>query len=145
MTLGGFHPGIMGGGAAPSGELYPDPTIQNIADYVFSEEAGEAVTGALSFNDLLGDGQCAITGGTSTALNAALANSTPYSVTITVANYSSGNVLIRLKTGTYVNMEVDGDGPFTKTVTTGDGTVNVIAGLGESETIFDITHISITA
>lgn len=111
-----------------AGNVHPDPTFADAASWDYTGGAscdGTALVYSASGSATLNDSS-----GKLTALNAALTDSTNYTVSIQVTGWVSGTVTLRLKTGGSSNMSVTGDGTFARTVASGVSTSHPINATG---------------
>lgn len=108
---------LSGVGGPP--ELFPDPNIQSV-DYTTSANVTRT-TGQIAFTAATGAQAAQLTTASALmlAFNANIAATTVYDVTITVTNYVSGDVAVRIWNGTAIQFAVTGNGIYTMQVTSG--------------------------
>lgn len=117
---------LPGGVAGPPPELYPDPTVATSGNYTLNTPTTVSFSNpGLTYADNGNGCNVTLAGAAATALNA-LSSSVAYVVRLTVANWVGGSVQMRLKSGTRVEFNITGNGVWTKTVTTGTGSIHDI-------------------
>lgn len=125
--------------------LYPDPDIEDATGYSFFGDASHTGT-SLLWNDAdqSHNSTITITGDLLTALNAALADSTPHIVTLSIENFAAAGILqMRLKQGVFANFNISANGDVPATVTTGVGTIASFRHPFELNPICEIAAINI--
>lgn len=140
MTLSG---GVVrsSGGGGPT-DLWPLTGMGAESDWTFSDAGG--FWNFFPNFDTLDPTTVELTGAAKTSFDAAVANSTAYSVTVTIVNYGEGSVEISMKGGSFVDMLVNADGDFVQTVTSGTGSGFIIRANGAVVTL-GMSDIQITA
>lgn len=139
---------ICGPAAAPS-ELFPDPDLSDTSDaglwdydlaggaWEPGDPSGLVITGAL------GSDSVDLKGGFLTSFNAAVANNSTKTVTLTFGIWATGTVTVVMKGGTPLVFAPSDAGPLTHSVTAGTGSGFQMSGSAEGTTT-SLSAISVT-
>lgn len=140
--------------AAGPSELFPDPTLADVADSTdgwqytngFPTFGPEGGTGpGLQADSCLDDDLAELVGADDSALTALLSASTAYDVAITFANVTApSDITVDMRSGTPVTF-IPANGVVTHEVTTGASGVSFRLTCIAAGGTFDITAISVTA
>lgn len=113
------------------------------ADWSFAGDAAFWNGSGPGFDGGESDDIASLTGAAKTAFDAAVSDSTACSVTVTASGYfGGGSAEIRMKGGSWVDMLINNDGPFTQTVTSGTGSGFDVR--GKNGSVLNVADVDIT-